>query len=280
MKRIYTVASGLTLALISANVLLYLYKPLGENFYIIGDSLVAALALLAVLAGFYAFRPHGLKSVQGRALFFVTAGVFFWFLGELAWGIYEIALGIKPVVSAADIFWFIGYPMFILGLYYVSKISSVALGKKKLAVFVAAIIVVFSSIIYLTIPTLIDAIPLEEKIVTAGYAIGDSVLIIGIIFVIICLFDSRFARPWSIILLSIVASTIADIYYMYFFTAYETGNLIDILWNTNYILFTLGCIYHRETVKDIVSASGIGIKAVGSTTKETMTAAKDRKSKI
>jgi hypothetical protein len=48
--------------------------------------------------------------------------------------------------------------------------------------------------------------------------------------------------------------TIADIYYMNFIEVYETGSMIDILWDLSYILLAFGFLYHRETVKEAFSA--------------------------
>ena len=263
MKRLILFA-GLAFAMLLANLLLYLCQPLGENFYLIGDSLVATLALMAVIAGFYAFRLHGFRSTQGRALLFMTAGVFFWFLGELTWGIYEVVLGVeKPVASVADLFWFIGYPMFLLGLYYIYRLSSPVFSRRRLAILAAAMALVFSLMIYLALPTLADAaMSLEEKISTAGYLIGDAFLLAGLVFTVACLWGSRFAKPWSIIFLSMAALTIADIFYSSFFGVYETGNLMDVFWNTGYIFFAFGFMYYRETAKGIVFAAK-GKKAKG-----------------
>jgi hypothetical protein len=255
VKRI-ELAAGLAFALFLANVLLFVYEPFGESFYVIADSLVAILALLAALAGFYAYRLHGFRSTQGKALLFMAAGSFFWFLGELTWGLYEIALGVeKPVSSVADIFWFIGYPLFMIGLYYIFRLSLLP-GRRKLVVVTAAMALVFSLMLYLAVPTMTDAtMSLEEKISTAGYMVGDAFLLAGLAFAIACLFGSRFAKPWSVLLLAIVLSAVADVCYTNFFSVYQTGNLIDLLWNTDYILFAFGFIYYRETVKDIMSAA-------------------------
>jgi hypothetical protein len=258
MKRIH-LAAGFAFALFLANVIIYAYQPLGDDFYLIGDSLVATLALLAALAGFYAFRLHGYGNVQGKALFFMAAGSFFWFLGELTWGIYEIALGVEtPVTSPADVFWYMGYPMFILGLYYISRLSSSVLSKRKRACLSIAMVLVFLLMIWLALPTLSDAaMSVEEKISTAGYVIGDAFLLAALVFTVACLWGSRFGKPWSIVLLAQFISTIADVYYTNFFSTYQTGNLIDLLWNADYILFMLGFLYYRESVKDIMSAAKV-----------------------
>lgn len=259
MKRMH-LALGLFLLLFLVNIPLYVYRPLDEKFYLISDLIIIVFSFLAVVFGLYAFKLHGFNSVQGKALLFLTIGTFFWFLGETTWGIYEIVLGVeKPVASVADIFWIIGYPLFFTGLYYVFKVSSVPLNKKRFVALSVVLILVTYYLIGLAIPNLIDEkISLVEKVSTAGYVIGDMILLLAVIVIITYLFGGKFAKSWNIILLAIFMSTIADIYYMNFLDVYETGSLIDILWNLDYILLALGFFYHRETIKNVMS--GLKVK--------------------
>ena len=88
------------------SVFLYFFRPLGENFYIIGDLIVIFLSFLAFLFCLHAYKFYGLKSLQGKAFLAISVGIFFWFLGETTWGIYEIVLGVEaPIGSLADAFW-------------------------------------------------------------------------------------------------------------------------------------------------------------------------------
>jgi len=243
-----------------AVVILYVSEPLGENFYIVGDTMTISLSFAAVLSGLYAYRPHGFGSMQGRALLFLTLGTFFWFLGEFSWGYYEIFLGTEtPVASIADVFWIIGYPLFLLGLYYIFRVSSNTFSKGRLAVLAVLIAGMSLSMLYLAVPTLAGAgMSAEEKASTAGYVIGDMLLMSALMVVISSILGGKLTKPWIIILAGLFLSTIADTYYMNFQAHYETGNLIDILWNLDYLLMVLGFIYHRETVEGIIKAASGG----------------------
>lgn len=252
MKRLYLVL-GILLILFLISVLLYTFQPLGEQFYIIGDSTVITFSFLAFVFGLYTYKFHGFGSVQGKALLFLTLGVFFWFLGETTWGIYEIVLGIKePIASIADMFWSIGYPLFLIGFYYVWKIASASISKKRLLVLSVLIIAVCSFMIYLTTPILVDIkMSFAEKASTAGYVIGDMLILVALMIAVTYLFGGKFAKGWSIILLAMFMMSVADIYYMNFLEVYETGNLIDLLWNLDYILLAFGFFYHREAIKEV-----------------------------
>ena len=254
MKRI-SIALGVLILAFSVDAALHTFKPLGGSFFIVADTIVLILSLLAVISGLYAYRMHGFKSIQGKALLFITLGVFFWFLGELTWGIYEVVLGIEtPVASIADVFWIIGYPFFLAGFYHVWKISSTPTDKKKLTLSAIVTILILSSLTYSAIPALIDVeMSFAEKASTAGYVIGDMLVLIALTVSITHLLGSRFAKPWSIIFLATLMATIADIYYMNFLEIYETGNLIDLLWDLDYMLLAFGFFYYRETVKGLLT---------------------------
>lgn len=256
MKKIYLIGCLLIL-LFLIDIFLHIYQPFGKDFYIIGDSLVIIFSLIAFVSGLYVYKIHGFSSIQGKALIFITLGTFFWFLGEFTWGIYEIVLGIEaPVASIADAFWIIGYPLFLLGFYYVLKLALTSLYKKRLIVLAIIIALVASFMTYLSMPTLTDIeMSFAEKASTAGYVIGDMLILVALMVVITYLIGSKFAKSWSIIFLAMLMVTIADIYYMNFLEIYETGNLIDILWDLDYILLAFGFFYHRETVKEILTTS-------------------------
>jgi len=237
-----------------ANVFLYLYQPLGENFFIIADMIVIILSFLAFISGIYAYKLHGFKSLQGKALLFLSIGIFFWFLGETTWGIYEIFLGIKsPFTSLADVFWLIGYPCFLIGLYSFYKLSHSPIKKAKLLFLVLIAIFICSFMLYLAFPNLTSPeLSIQEKFSTSGYVIGDMLILVFLAFAITNLLHEKIFRAYSLIIAAIVLMSLADIYYMNFSEVYEVGNLIDLAWNLNYILLALGFLYHRETIKNLL----------------------------
>ncbi len=237
-----------------ANLVLYIYQPLGESFYIISDIIVIFFSFLASIIGFYAFKLHGLKSLQGRVLFFLSLGVFFWFLGETTWGVYEIFFGIKaPVASLADFFWLIGYPIFFFGLYHTCKIVQVKIKKTKLFFLILFALLLFTFAFYLSYST-ITSVELNflEKLSTVGYVIGDFLLLLFSICAITSLLKTETFKLYFLIIFSIISMCIADIYYMNFLETYEAGNLIDLFWDLSYILLAFGFFYNREAMKNLL----------------------------
>jgi hypothetical protein len=242
----------LVLALI-ANIIVYATRPFGDNFYIVADVMVGILSLSAVVLGVYAYRLHGFKSLQGKALLFMAIGSFFWFLGEFGWMVYEVVLGMDaPIASLADAAWFLGYPFFAAGIYYAWKITRAPLTRNRKTIITLSILAVITVMLsYLVWPIVTDPeIELAEKIVSAGYVICDMALIAGLFVLIISMIGGRLAKPWIIIAAALTMTALADITYSYFISTYEAGDFIDLLWNFDYLLTAFGFFYYRQSFQD------------------------------
>jgi hypothetical protein len=249
-------ATIILLFLILATIVLFIIKPFGEQFILVSDSLAPISALVATVTGFYAFRVHGFKNTQGKALFFVSLGTFFWFGGELAWSIFE-TLG-KEVTSGtiADVFWIIGYVFYLIGFYHVWKVSphfQNKLAKIAVIVLVAAISIFM---IKLSLPTLTDLeMTVVEKTVTVGYVIGDMMLLNFIAVLTGCLVGSKFFKVWQIFFAAILIDTVADVYYNNFVTTFSSSDIINALWIVSYFIFALNFLYYRHTIYSIMDST-------------------------
>jgi len=211
-------------------------------------------SFLAVFFGFYAYKLHHFSDVHGKALFLLTAGLFFWFLGETTWSFYEIFLGNLPVFSQGDIFWFIGYPMFLASLYYIWKIVLWPISKKWFVLCAMVLLVVSTLIWYAALPILMDVeVPLTEKLVTAGYVLGDMLILDVLIVVAFYLTRYKLSRAWHLIILAMALMTLADVIYARDFATYASGNLVDLLWNLSYVIFAFAFIYYREKWQDVLA---------------------------
>jgi len=236
-------------SLFMAAVLMYIFKPLGEGFFIIADLAVASFSFLAFLSGLSAFRFHGHKSMQGRALLFLSLGVLFWFLGESTWAVYEIVLGIEaPTASFADLMWLLGYPFFAAGLYFEWKITRIGKTKSgKIVLLLAS--AAAASVLGIMLTAIDTGMSPLEKYVAISYVIGDTALLIGSTAIIISFIGGKLTRPWIIITASIALSSIADIAYSFLGSEYNTGNMIDLLWDLYYLLLAYGFLCQKWSVQ-------------------------------
>jgi hypothetical protein len=246
-------------AVIIANIIIYTIRPFGESFSLAGDIMVMSFSFAASALGFYAYRLHGWKSVQGKAILLISIGVFLWFLGESIWSFYDIALGIEaPFPSYADVAWFLGYPFFIAGLYYVWKVTKTPLTRRRISLaYILGAALLILMVFYAALPALGNPeTETLEKAAALGYVIGDTALVIASSVVIISLIGGKLATPWIILIVSLILSCIADIVYTYTFASYQVGDWIDLLWNANYLLEAYAFFYYRSSIAGFLGSAG------------------------
>jgi hypothetical protein len=102
----------------------------------VDDIMTDCVALVALSASIIiVFRQSIIKyvlSANNKALLFIMIGLSLWTSAEITFTYYQLVLNVKnPFPTVADIFWLLGYAMFILALY---KILLVNFRKTNLAV--------------------------------------------------------------------------------------------------------------------------------------------------
>ncbi|MBI2134830.1 hypothetical protein HYU09_02490 [Candidatus Woesearchaeota archaeon] len=248
----------ITSAILILDMVLYKLKPLGENFYIISDWAVVIFAFAAVALGYYAYRLHGIKTSYGEALLFLVLGSLFWAFGELFWALLETVLKMEPFPSIADMFWYAGYFLFGMGLYYIWKATRTSVpGHRVIAAVLTVLAALAISIFYGVFPSIIDpGLTLMEKIVTIGYVALDFMIIVWEIIIIVSLLGRELIKPWVVILIAGFVTTFADIMFAQIASLYESGSFFGVLWDVQYILMAFGFFYYRQAM------SGMPKKAV------------------
>jgi len=132
-------------------------------------------AVACIVIGVRRFRP----SVP-RAWLAIAGGLFFWFVGDLLWGIYEV-VGRDPFPSVADIFYLVGYPLIALGLGLAARLRSGHVGTETGTLIDGLLVAVLGLLlawVYLIDPILDDTtLTAGQKVVSIAYPIGDVLLV-------------------------------------------------------------------------------------------------------
>ncbi len=247
-------AAGILLLVFLLDVVLFLLKPFGDNFYIVANFTTVLFSLLAAVFGFYAYKSHQFSDVQGRALFFLTAGIFLWFLSEFTWAVYEAATGFVPVVSIGDFFWYAGYAMFLTGLYYIWKLALWPINRKWFILCAGVLLVVSYLIWSVSVPILADSeLSTIDKVASAGYALGDMLVLDALIVIAFYLSRNKLSKAWLLVVLAMSLTTLADVLYAKEFLLYETGSPLDLLWGLSYITFALAFLYYRTKWRKVLA---------------------------
>ena len=133
-------------------------------------------AVVCIVIGVVRYRP----SVP-RAWLFIAAGIFMWFLGDLVWGIYEVA-GRDPFPSLADLFYVAGYPLIAAGLGSAAHLRSGRIVASETGTLIDGLLVALLALllawVYLIDPILDDStLTGAEKLVSVAYPLGDVLLV-------------------------------------------------------------------------------------------------------
>src|SRR5882724_8911133 len=112
-KRIFLI--GFLLLIYAVTIVVYWFQ-LGFANDALREGVYLSAPLIAIIAGIYALYKFGFSSRRSRTIMLMTAGVAYWFFGEIFFDYYQYIVHIDPSPSAADIFYILGYPFLAGGL--------------------------------------------------------------------------------------------------------------------------------------------------------------------
>lgn len=113
--KIDPVIAGVVALLSVASILTVAFMPYEELKTVWSDATTILLAAVAAILCFNTARSRGYLSTPYIVWMLITLGMFLWFVGELAWGIYEVILNVElPYPSLADVAYLVAYlPIYI-----------------------------------------------------------------------------------------------------------------------------------------------------------------------
>src|SRR3989344_2862430 len=110
--------------------------------------------ITAVLGVFFGFKNTkewgGLKSAVGKSILFLSLGTFTWSIGMLAWNYYIFIANVEvPYPSLADAAFILSWPLWALGVVYLSKATGVKFALRsirgKISLFIVPLIAILAS---------------------------------------------------------------------------------------------------------------------------------------
>lgn len=184
---------------------------------VLGDSFSILSALAAVVIGYNAIKKTGINSPQGKSLFCIFLGIASWLVAECLWLFFDITQREFPIVSSADIFWFLGYPLLFAGMIIGMRAIKGLMRREavvlSLAIFAALLA---TAVIYIIYPAAADAgSSLAEKLVIIAYPMGDLLIALGAVLIFVPLLGARIGRPWMLIALGMIMFYLSDSTYSY-----------------------------------------------------------------
>jgi hypothetical protein len=247
-----------TLFIITAAVYVFRYSQL------LGHVLSLLPPLLAVIFGAYATRTYRLGSVHGKSMALMTTSLFFFFMGELFFFLFQFVFHTSPFPSVADVFYLAAYPLLLAGLLKEVSFHTVSWRSINKLVLVLILLLLMSlAFIVLYFGVFLAYNPGDSVIknsIAIGYGIADLLLIIPSLFVLNMALDYRGGKlfnSWGLILLGVMWMMAGDILFAIFNNMYAVltwpYTLIDLVWIASFLAFAYSFFYTAATIKELDS---------------------------
>ncbi len=227
-----------------------------DNRVIFSDIFTPIINILVVLCLFYAAKRSKIygKRIYRAWILLACAQLIFAF-GDISWLIVEVVLAQNPFPSAADVFYVIYYPLFVIGIFMLPAYSLKKRDIYKTLLDMGIITISFALIfwIFLVWPTLELGEIANQLSLTLNlyYLVADFLLLFALFYL---LFKIKNLKEISLILLAggITAQIISDIVFAHFnlMGNYMSGSIADSGWLIGYILIGLAGIYQATKVRD------------------------------
>ncbi len=221
-------------------VVFFALKPGGEEvFNIFNRVITLLLPLMAILSGIYLLKTFSIKSLQGKAVLFFTISFLLYWIGDIIWMFYK-----EAVVSPADIPYLLFYIPFMAAIICGIRMSNPDMFTDKRKIILLSLITLVIIVAYLIFfPFSWDStVSFIENLVTVGYVLADLILIIPLAFLCYSLLSGALSSGWVLIFFGYALLIVGDLGYALNYSSYAAGNLIDLAWNTGFLLFTYAFI--------------------------------------
>lgn len=234
---------------------------------LVGPNLIWAatyqvVAIFGIIYGFItAKRWGGFKSVMGRAILFLTFGLFLQIIGQTIFSIYGLFLNTDvPYPSLADVGFFGSIPFYAFGIFQLGKAAGAHSMIKSFKGVAVSIILPFimlavSYFFFLRNYTINLDYPLRVFL-DFGYPLGQAIyvsLALLVYFLSRNFLGGIMKLKILVILLALILQYIADFNFLYQYSkgTWINGGYGDVLYMTAYFVMTLGLIYMGTTFEKI-----------------------------
>jgi hypothetical protein len=246
---ILSVLLGLAIALI------YIFQAnYPEPMYVFSNAFPPIIAGAAVVFAVFALKKYWAKPDDkfSRIWLAFTLGMIFWFLGELGWAIYTLALNVEtPYPSLADAAWTIGYVPLLAAFHGYVRTFQFTISRKLYttgAIFIG--LICFASFAYFAAPVFADMAGREALVIAfdLAYPALDLCLLGYALLTLLIFMRGRIAFAWALMSSAVFMSSLADVLFTYTTLqgTYFNGHPLELSFHFGYILYALAFYVHTK----------------------------------
>ncbi|MDO8880491.1 MAG: hypothetical protein Q7W44_06805 [Coriobacteriia bacterium] len=224
--------------------------------YWFGTSLQILFALVII---FVALRI-GWGQHVGKQWLFVGLGVTAYAVGDIAWTILDLHLGLDPYPSVADVFYTLEYAFFFIAMVLaVRSYRSITDLRTPLIIGAVISVVAAAAMYFLLLKPYIFAAGVEELgtwglVISTLYPLGDVFFMLApamtLAIVIMRLGAGRLAWPWWIVVVGALVFSVVDSLYSYAdWSGAGSSTLLEMGWMSANLLFALAALVARDVYR-------------------------------
>jgi len=255
----YSLAYALSLIVSISLTILYIIGQSDLEFMRIFSNIAfAPVAFAPVVVALETSRRYGweFKSKLGRIWSMFLIGLFLWFLGEFVWAIYVLGFKIDvPYPSVADVFYLLGYPVFIYGLimYFMEFRPTLSLKTAKSGLLIAAVVIMLT-IVFLYAPIITSSESLETIFLDLLYITLDLIILIfsAEAFLLTLGYQSLVGgglwKAWLFLTVGAMLDAVADLLFsnLTLLDVYYEGHPSELLYLWAYVAYCLAFYIHGK----------------------------------
>lgn len=222
-------------------------------------------AILCGLTGLTKGKAWGsFKSYVGKAIMFISLGFIAWGLGNLIIGYYNLVLQLAyPYPSLADLAYIVSWPLWLIGIFNLSRATGVKFRIRSLAGKLSALLIMIFAIAlsyYLLIVVARQGVfdvsneGLLRLFFDFAYPVGDVVILTSaflILGLLIHYLGGVLKIPILLIIFGFLLNYAADIVFTYTNTigTFYVANWVDLLYTTAFLFLGIGVnLFDQKTL--------------------------------
>jgi hypothetical protein len=213
---------------------------------ILGEFLII---LVSIVIGIDNVRHFTTKSVFGRSLVFILAGIALWGIGNLFWLHYNLS-GIEvPYPSLADIGYIGMIPLAAVGLFLLLKGIKMKMDSATIVKLAILPVIVFVLTYFVFIESkLTENISLLTKALNVAYPVGDAIFLSFALMILSIVRGGKIFRSIGIICVGFVIESFADLSFSWTTSAgtYAVGGWVDGLFTLAFLVIGIGIYYMKD----------------------------------
>lgn len=249
------------------------YEPVRDG--VSPEAFAATYGLIALIGGCFGLyvtsRWGWFSSIVGKAVGFLSLGLLAQEFGQVSYSFYSIVLGVEvPYPSIGDLGFFGSMVLYILGAYYLVRLSTLktspaklSFGVNKLAVVIPVIMLVTVYLVFLQDYTFDPENALAAVLDFSAPLLQSVYLSLALIafYYTKRMVSSLMHRKLIFLLFALVFQYVSDFLFLYKVQRdiYVTGGYTDLFYMISYFLMAVAIIYLNFAFNSISSKRGAGI---------------------